>query len=183
MSLDNEKMPKGDVTQIEDQVHPHAHAHHTIDAEDIKGRDFTRAQEELPPGYFTSFKFMGTILAIGLQMACGQGGFSLIAPVLPQINADIGPDPNLTWVALCYLLTTSIGLVFVGRITDIFGRRWWFVGANGIATVGSIVCATAPSVPALIAGQTLIGLGASCQLSYSCKHTLRFDDREMLELT
>jgi MFS family permease len=33
--------------------------------------------------------------------------------------------------------------------------------------LGSIVCATAPNIPALIAGETLIGLGSSAQLSYT----------------
>ena len=81
----------------------------------------------------------------------------------------LSKDPNLTWVALSYLLTSSIGLIIVGRLTDIFGRRWFFIVGNAIATLGSIVCATAPSIPALIAGETLVGVGASVQLSYACK--------------
>lgn len=32
--------------------------------------------------------------------------------------------------------------------------------------LGSIVCATAPNIPAMIAGETLIGLGSSAQLSF-----------------
>ena len=81
----------------------------------------------------------------------------------------LSKDPNLTWVALSYLLTSSIGLIIVGRLTDIFGRRWFFIVGNAIATLGSIVCATAPSIPALIAGETLVGVGASVQLSYACE--------------
>lgn len=64
------------------------------------------------------------MIAIGLSFGCGVAGFTLAAPVLSFINADIGPDANITWVSLGYLLTTSIGLIIVGRISDIFGRRW-----------------------------------------------------------
>lgn len=137
--------------------------------EDVKGRDFTVAEAEIPPGYFRSAHFLGSMFAIGSAFGCGVAGFTLAAPILAYIDADIGPDPNLTWVALSYLLTSSIGLIIVGRLTDIFGRRWFFIVGSAIATIGSVVCATAPSIPALIAGETLVGVGASVQLSYACK--------------
>ncbi|KAF2102319.1 MFS general substrate transporter [Rhizodiscina lignyota] len=140
---------------------------HDLDTEDVRGRDFTVEASNLPPGYFRSLTFLGSMFAIGASFAAGVGGFSFAAPILAQINADIGPDANLTWVALSYLLTTSIGMIFVGRVTDIFGRRWFFITGNSIGLLGSIVCATAPNIPALIAGETLIGVGASVQLSYA----------------
>lgn len=83
----------------------------TLEDEEIKGRDFTVEDNELPPGYFTSFSFIGSMFAIGLSFSCGVGGFTLPAPVLGFINADIGPNANIIWVALAYLLTTSIGLI------------------------------------------------------------------------
>ena len=49
---------------------------------------------------------------------------------------------------------------------DIFGRRWFFVVGSALALLGSIVCAVAPNIPAMIAGETLIGLGSSAQLSF-----------------
>ncbi|KIH93737.1 hypothetical protein SPBR_04155 [Sporothrix brasiliensis 5110] len=125
--------------------------------DNVVGADFAVADDQLPAGYFRSLNFVGSMLAIGLSFCCGVGGFSLIAPVLGIVNADIGPDPNLTWVSMSYLLTSSIGLIVVGRVTDIFGRRWWFVGGNAMGTLGAIVCAAAPTIPALIAGETLIG--------------------------
>jgi MFS family permease len=61
------------------------------------------------------------VFAIGASFGCGVGGFGLAAPVLSFINADIGPDPNVSWVSLSYLLTNSIGLLLVGRLSDLFG--------------------------------------------------------------
>lgn len=153
----------------------HGDVHHTqhvetIDTlEDIKGTDFTLPEAAIPDGYFRSLKFIGSMFAIGSAFGCGVAGFTFAAPILGYINEDIGPDANITWVALSYLLTSSIGLIIVGRLTDLFGRRWFFIIGNAIATLGSVVCATAPSIPALIAGETLVGVGASVQLSYACK--------------
>ncbi|CAK7235759.1 hypothetical protein SCUCBS95973_009376 [Sporothrix curviconia] len=135
--------------------------------DNVVGADFAVADDELPAGYFRSLNFLGSMLGIGMSFCCGVGGFSLIAPVLSIVDADIGPNANLTWVSMSYLLTSSIGLIIVGRVTDIFGRRWWFIGGNAVGTVGAVVCAAAPNIPALIAGETLIGIGASVQLSYA----------------
>lgn len=55
----------------------------------------------------------------------------------------------------------------VGRLSDIFGRRWFFTGAAALATVGCIVGATAADVNQLIGANVLIGLAASAQLSFN----------------
>lgn len=85
------------------------------ESDDIKGTDFTVDGSDLPKGYFRSLPFLGSMLAIGISFACGVGGFAFAAPILSYINADIGPDPNLTWVALTYTLTTGVCLILVGR--------------------------------------------------------------------
>jgi len=162
---------KSDISHVEQSSH---HQPATFDQEAVRGRDFTVSDDELPPGYFRSFNFIGSIVAIGAAFGCGVGGFTLIAPILAIVNADLGPDPNIIWMALSYLLTTSIGMIIVGRVSDIFGRRWIFIVGNLVGLLGSIVCAVGKNIPTLIAGETLIGLGGSVQLSYSCEFRLCF---------
>jgi MFS family permease len=89
-----------------------------------------------------------------------------VAPLLTTINEDIGPDPNIVWVSLSYLLTLTVFLALVGRLTDIFGRRWFFIIFSLIGTVGTIVGATAKNVPQLIGGFVLIGASAGAGLSF-----------------
>ncbi|EPE10880.1 trichothecene efflux pump [Ophiostoma piceae UAMH 11346] len=122
--------------------------------------------DELPDGYFRSRFFLGTMLAIGLGLTGGVAGFAFAAPILGTINADIGPSPNIDWVALVYTLTSSVTLTIIGRVTDIFGRRWVFTGGTFLGIIGSIVCATAQNVNTLIGGMTIIGISAATQLSY-----------------
>ena len=142
------------------------------DSDDIRGADFTVDESDLAKGYFHSLPFLGSMLALGISFACGVGGFAFAAPILSYINGDIGPDPNLTWVALTYTLTTGVCLILVGRLSDLFGRRWFMIGGAFLGTLGTIVCATAKDIPALIAGETLVGLGASCQISFACKSAI-----------
>jgi MFS family permease len=57
----------------------------------------------------------------------------------------------------------------MGRLTDIFGRRWLYISGAALATVGSIVCATASNINALIAGEVLLGLASASQILYGGK--------------
>lgn len=53
-----------------------------------------------------------------------------------------------------------------GRLSDIFGRRWFFIVGSVIGLVGSIIGATSNGIGQLIAGETLIGIAAGFQISF-----------------
>jgi MFS family permease len=84
----------------------------------------------------------------------------LPASVLAAINEDIGPDPNHFWVGLVFTLMLSVGFTIVGRITDIFGRRWALIGGTTLCLFGTIIASQATSINMLIGATVLIGLGA-----------------------
>jgi len=96
----------------------------------------------------------------------GVGTFALIAPLLNIVNEDIGPDPNYVWIALVYILTLAIGQALVGRLSDLFGRRWFFILGSALALLGCIIGAVATNIPTLIGGTALVGFAAASQLSY-----------------
>ena len=60
----------------------------------------------------------------------------------------------------------AVGYTLVGRLSDIFGRRWFFIGSTLLAVIGCAVGATAPNIETLIGASTLMGLGAAAQLSF-----------------
>ena len=66
-----------------------------------------------------------------------------------------------------WTLCLSVGYTLVGRLSDIFGRRWFFTVSSAIATLGCIVAGTAPTVNQLIGGNVLIGLAAAAQISFN----------------
>ena len=93
--------------------------HHVVDDDALHG--FQANESTLPKGYYTRPFFVGTMFATGLGLSAGVGGFALAAPELAVINADIGPDANINWVSLVYTLTLAVGLLLVGRLSDLFG--------------------------------------------------------------
>jgi hypothetical protein len=52
----------------------------------------------------------------------GVGAFAMAAPVLGVIDADIGPDASITWVAITYILMLAIGSMFLPRPSMTFAR-------------------------------------------------------------
>lgn len=53
-----------------------------------------------------------------------------------------------------------------GRLTDIFGRRFFFMLASAIGFVGCALAATAKTVPQLIGAEVMTGTAAGAQLSF-----------------
>ncbi|KIX91952.1 uncharacterized protein Z520_12341 [Fonsecaea multimorphosa CBS 102226] len=127
---------------------------------------FMATTDTVPPGYYRSTYFLGSLFAIGMGLGAGVAGFGLAAPILSVIDADIGPSPYLTWVSIAYTLCTAVGSTLIGRLSDIFGRRYYFIGGTVLALLGSIVSATAQSINTLIGGTILIGLGACTQINF-----------------
>ena len=97
-----------------------------VEAEMVSNEDgqihgFETVLDDLPNGYYRSSFFVGTMFAVGIGLTAAVGGFGLAAPALGLINSEIGPDPNISWVSFVYTLTLSIGLLLVGRMSDLFG--------------------------------------------------------------
>lgn len=85
--------------------------------------------------------------------------------ILGTINADIGPDDNYVWIGIGYTVTLAIGYTVIGRLSDLCGRRYFAIGGSIMALVGSIICATAQSIPTVIGGTVLLGMASSAQLT------------------
>jgi MFS family permease len=69
-------------------------------------------------------------------------------------------------VANSYILSLGVCLLLVGRLSDIFGRRWFFVGGSILALIGNIIGATAQNVNSLIGAYVLMGVAAGTQVSF-----------------
>ncbi|KAM5357105.1 hypothetical protein ACJZ2D_016605 [Fusarium nematophilum] len=95
---------------------------------------------------------------------CGwQSCFTFLSPILTYVNADIGPHPNYSWMVASISVCIAVVLPIAGSLSDIFGRRCFFLSGLSCDIIGSIVTCTAQSVPVVIAGTTIIGLGTAIQ--------------------
>lgn len=72
----------------------------------------------------------------------------------------------IAWWAIGRTAAQSITFTLVGRLSDIFGRRWFFIGGNVVALVGTIITATSHSIAQLAIGSAITGIGEAVQNSY-----------------
>lgn len=88
--------------------------------------------------------------------------FTLLIPpaLLSMINADLGPSPNFTWITISWNLGGAIFVTVGGRLSDLFGRRWFFIVGSAILVLGSIIGATGQSIPQMIACGAVYGAGS-----------------------
>jgi EmrB/QacA subfamily drug resistance transporter len=84
---------------------------------------------------------------------------TIVAPALPTLGRVLADVENLSFVVTAYLLAATAVTPLFGKFADIHGRRLALMIAVAIFIVGSIACALAPSMGALIAGRALQGIG------------------------
>jgi len=98
---------------------------------------------------------VGIILAMFLS-ALEQ---TIVAPALPTIGRSLGDVENLSWVMTSYLLCTTVATPLFGKLSDIYGRRTMMLTSISVFVLGSLACALAPTVWALVFARALQGLG------------------------
>ena len=88
--------------------------------------------------------------------------FTLLIPpaILSFVNAELGPDPAYTWITVSWNLGGAIFVTVGGRLSDIFGRRWFFITGSGVLVIGAIVGATGQSIGQMIASGAIFGAGS-----------------------
>jgi EmrB/QacA subfamily drug resistance transporter len=96
---------------------------------------------------------------------------TVIAPILPRMLTDLeintAEADRYVWIVTGYLIAYTLTIPLLGRFSDIFGRRNAFLVALAVFLAGSILCATAHSLPMLIAARSVQGFGGGAMLPIS----------------
>ena len=105
------------------------------------------------------------IIGILLAMMLAALDQTIVATVLPTIGQELGDVEHLSWVVSAYLLASTAVTPLYGKLSDIHGRRITLLVSIGVFIVGSVVCALAPTMLALILARALQGLGGGGLIS------------------
>jgi predicted MFS family arabinose efflux permease len=101
--------------------------------------------------------YVPTLLAIGLVVSVIS---SLGAPLIPSIAKDLGTSlGSAQWSLTATLLVGAVASPFVGRLGDGPHRRTVLIVSLAIVTLGGALAALASSLPPLVAGRAMQGLG------------------------
>lgn len=109
------------------------------------------------PGYHW---FVVATVCVGAFMAALDA--SIVNIALPTLQKQFHVSLNvIEWVSLAYLLTLGSLIVALGRIADMFGRRWMYAFGFSIFIIGSLLCGFAPNLSFLLVSRIVQALGAA----------------------
>lgn len=107
-----------------------------------------------------------------ITMGCAMVGLFLAAldqtvvgTAMPRIIADLGGFDRYTWVTTAYLVASTITVPIVGSLTDLYGRKAFYMAGLLIFMIGSLASGFADSMNMLIGFRALQGMGGGVLLS------------------
>src|ERR1700760_3392290 len=87
---------------------------------------------------------------------------TIVNIALPSAQADLGfGDSQRQWIVTAYALAFGSLLLLGGRVGDLFGRKWTFIGGLVGFAVASAVGGAAPSFAVLVTARAAQGVAGA----------------------
>ena len=100
------------------------------------------------------------LLMLAGLAALGSLATNIILPAFPSMGAELGTSvKDLSATLSTFFVAFALGQLFVGPLSDRFGRSPLVISGLCVFVVGSAVCAFATSLPQLIVGRVIQALG------------------------
>ncbi len=124
----------------------------------------TATLTEAPPSakvepYRLSPQAKRVFVGLMLGMLVASISQTIVGPAMPRIVAELGGMDHYSWVATAAMLVSAITVPIVGKLSDLYGRRGFYLAGLAVFMVGSIVSGFAGSFWVLVLGRAIQGLG------------------------
>ncbi|KAK1476450.1 plays a role in the entry into G0 [Colletotrichum tamarilloi] len=111
-------------------------------------------------------KLSGTSITLTMTSLCLSATLSaldmtIVTTAVPNIVASLDSVDGYIWVGSAFILGFTAVTPVWGSVADLWGRKPIILLALTIFLAGSLLCALAPHMDALIAGRAVQGVGAS----------------------
>jgi EmrB/QacA subfamily drug resistance transporter len=103
---------------------------------------------------------IGTLIGLGLALLLSALDQTIVGTALPRIVAELQGFEHYAGVTTAYLLASTAVVPIVGKLSDLYGRKLFFLGGVLLFLAASLLCGLAQDMPQLIAFRGLQGLGA-----------------------
>ncbi len=105
--------------------------------------------------------FGGVLLAIFL----GALDQTIVATALPDIIADLGGFAHYTLITTAYMISSTVMIPITGRLTDMFGRKWFYTSGIAIFVLGSLLSGLSQTFAQLVFFRAFQGVGAGIMIA------------------
>jgi EmrB/QacA subfamily drug resistance transporter len=118
--------------------------------------------DQVTQQYQSSLPKRQVVAAMGgamLSMLLGSMSMTITATAMPRIITDLGGFGQYTWVFTSYIIAQTITLPLTGKLSDMYGRKWFLVIGMSIFVLGSFLSGLSQSMMQLIIFRCLQGIG------------------------
>src|SRR5947209_12061388 len=113
---------------------------------------------------FSRKRIVPVLIGVMLGMLLAALDQTIVGTALPRIVANLGGLEHYAWVATAYLLASTVSIPIYGKLSDIYGRRPFFIGGMIIFLAGSALAGTSQNMTQLILYRGIQGLGAGAMM-------------------
>ena len=106
-----------------------------------------------------------TFIGVMLAMFLGSLDQTVVGTAMPRIVADLGGFNQYTWVTSAYIITSAVAIPIVGKLTDMYGRKVFYIGGLLIFTLASLGSGFSYSMNQLIIFRGIQGIGAGVMMA------------------
>jgi len=110
-------------------------------------------------------------LLLGILMSAMDN--TIVATAMGTIVADLGDFDKFVWVTSAYMVAVMAGMPIFGKLSDMFGRKRFFVFGLIIFLIGSALCGIAQSMVQLSVFRAIQGIGGGALMPIA--FTIIFD--------
>ncbi|MGE6632257.1 MDR family MFS transporter [Bacillus sp. NPDC077027] len=118
-----------------------------------------------------STRFVVIGLLLGIFMAAMDN--TIVATAMGSIVADLGSFDKFAWVTASYMVAVMAGMPIYGKLSDMYGRKRFFLFGLIFFLFGSALCGIAQTMDQLIIYRAIQGLGGGALLPIA--FTIIFD--------
>jgi EmrB/QacA subfamily drug resistance transporter len=108
-------------------------------------------------------QLIGTIIGLQLTLLLAALDNTIVGTAMPSIIGQLNGFDRYAWVTTAYLLTSTIGVPIFGKLSDLFGRKWIFLGGAFFFVVTSALCGAAGDIPIPLDGMNQLILFRALQ--------------------
>ena len=102
-------------------------------------------------------KFIFTGLMLGILMAAMNS--TIVTTSMGTIVEELGGLDKFVLVSSVYMIAELAGMPIFGKLSDMYGRKRFFIFGITIFIIGSLLCVTAQTMDQLILYRTIQGIG------------------------
>ncbi|HEV2581321.1 MAG TPA: MDR family MFS transporter [Ktedonobacteraceae bacterium] len=109
-------------------------------------------------------RLISILIGVLLGMLLAALDQTIVGTALPRIVSNLGGLDHYAWVVTAYLLASTVSVPIYGKLSDIYGRRFFFITGMVIFLAGSALAGTSQDMTQLIIYRGIQGLGAGAMM-------------------